>query len=316
MNERLQSGIQAALTDSEMLRSVATMRRDGCAALAISSATRPLTASEIQELKQLGNWADDWQTIQVCSPFNPRRIRGCTFRGEVTLGRFVGLATIGDGVQLPTGVYASTVVDCAIGDDALVRDVSLLANYVVAERAVVFDCGRVISSPGAKFGNDLVVIVGPQMGGRRVPVYAEIDLNTAAEVARISSDGREWQAYSERAAVYADRAAALKALSVPAATCCTPGALSAHSSEPGAELMVRCESPIAPYSEVPTSKRASMPALAFRIACCSGAVKLARPRLWNARWSWNTPTSGVTAKFPKALSVQTARSRWARSRPA
>jgi hypothetical protein len=208
VNAPLIATIRDALTDSELLRTVAAIRQDDGAELAFpDSVPRSLSDAEIRQLQELGNRADDWRTLRVCDPFDPQRIRGCRFHGQVALGRFTGAAAISDGVTLPTGVYDSTLIDCVVGDEALVQDVSLLANFVVARKAVLFDCGRVTSSPDARFGNGMVLNVGPQMGGRRLPVFAEIAMDSAA---RCVSDLNFLDDHSRDVAAYAERAASPK----------------------------------------------------------------------------------------------------------
>src|SRR5262249_20737001 len=118
------------------------------------------------------------------------------------LGAFRGQALLAEGVALPTGVYHSTLVNCVVGHDALVRDVALLANYVVGESAVVLDCGSVTCEGPTAFGNGAALPLGIESGGRDVPVYAEIDLEVAAAVARARSRHDFLRQYVRAVAAY------------------------------------------------------------------------------------------------------------------
>src|SRR5207245_7945303 len=71
----------------------------------------------------------------------------------------------------------------------------------------LFDCGRVTCAPGTTFGNGVALSLGLEGGGRRVPAYAELDVETAAAVAL--SQGRRdlLEAYVAAVAEYAARAA-------------------------------------------------------------------------------------------------------------
>src|SRR2546422_168395 len=73
--------------------------------------------------------------------------------------------------------------------DALVRDVRCLENCVVGPGAALLDWGQVVSDPGTAFGNGAGLPIGIETGGRPVPVYAELDVEVAAAVARLC--GRE-----------------------------------------------------------------------------------------------------------------------------
>lgn len=69
------------------------------------------------------------------------RIRGCRFFGRVLLPLgFAGAAEVEDwmgGPPHPTGVYDSTLADCVVEADSLVKGNSLLSRVVVGQGAVV-----------------------------------------------------------------------------------------------------------------------------------------------------------------------------------
>src|SRR5262249_3586046 len=133
-------------------------------------------------------------------------IRGCSFHGSVTLGRFSGRAVVDQGVALPTGIYNSTLADCVVGHDALIRDVRLLARYVVSEQAVLFNCGMIVCGDATCCGNGAVIQVGPQARGRHVPVFAELDIEIAAAVARPHECPDLSEQFARVVAAYARRA--------------------------------------------------------------------------------------------------------------
>jgi hypothetical protein len=104
------------------------------------------------------------------------------------------------GLELPCGVYRSTVADCVIGHDALVCDVKLLANYAVGEGALLSNCDRVVCEEGTAFGNGAALPVGLETGGREVEIYAEMTVEAAAALA--GPPGRAPAAYREALARY------------------------------------------------------------------------------------------------------------------
>src|SRR5262249_6656776 len=131
-SERLIRAVGAAMADSELARAADSVRQDGGLALALGGArVRPLYPEEVARLEAQGNVADDWRRVRVADGFDWQRVRQSSFHGDVVLGGFAGRARVAGGVELPAGVSHSTLIDCVIGHDALVRDVKLLANYVV-----------------------------------------------------------------------------------------------------------------------------------------------------------------------------------------
>jgi hypothetical protein len=192
---------------------VASVRQDGGRAFALGNAPlRPLHPAEILQLERLGNEAQDWQQLRVAEGFDPGRVRRCCFHGEVVLGRFAGVVDLGEGVQLPAGVYNSTLAQCIVGHDALLRDLKLLANYVVGRAALVWDCGRVVCTGETAFGVGRAVSVGPESGGRKVSVYPELTVDTAAAVAGPPRQAALVQRYNAAVAQYRSRATSMRGI--------------------------------------------------------------------------------------------------------
>src|SRR5207245_10316762 len=120
--------------------------------------------------------------------FDWRKVSDSSFHGDVCLGRFSRLVMLADGLELPAGIDHATLVHCMIGNDVLIRDVKLLANYVVADGAVLLGCGSVTCEGQTAFGNGTALNIGIESGGREVAVYAEIDLAVAEAVAYARSE--------------------------------------------------------------------------------------------------------------------------------
>ncbi len=199
--------VRQAADASELLRRTMSVRADGGLSAALGNVVvRPLRPEERRRLRQNGNRADDWDRVRVAEGFDPARVHRSSFAGDVVLGRFRGRVEVAPDVELPASIDNSTVVDAVIGHDALVRDVRLLSGYVVAGGAVLFDCGRITCRRGCAFGNGMAVRVGPEVGGRDILVYAEIDLDIAAIVARPGFHRDQLGAYAAAVADYQARA--------------------------------------------------------------------------------------------------------------
>ncbi len=181
--------LTTAIRESDFLRTLAALRRDGGVKLALAGGpVRPLREDEIQALAADGNTAEDWRRVRVADGFRPGGVRHCDFRGYVTLGRFEEVLRRPGDIELPSGVYRSTLSNCVIGHNALIRNVGYLAGYVVCEGALVSDCGRVIGEGPTTFGNGIVIPIGPQCGGRWLRPFAEITLDLAATLTSPPAD--------------------------------------------------------------------------------------------------------------------------------
>lgn len=203
MDESLERRATRLAADSELVRTAESVRADGGVALALGGTPlRALFKSEIAQLETLGNRAQDWFRVRVAEGFSPRRVRNCEFRGSVVLGAFDEAVELAGGVEAETGLSNSTIVDCVVGNNATVRDVRLLANYVVCERAVVADCGRITCSPGATFGNGACVPVALEGGGRDIEIFAELTVELATAVARPGALRSELEGYRRAVAEY------------------------------------------------------------------------------------------------------------------
>src|SRR5206468_1489181 len=129
-------GVRAAAETSQLLRAVACIRADSGRRFALADAVPvPLNFEQIAQLQAAGNTAEDWQRVLVVEGFDPARVRGCTFAGDVVLGRFDGWVSVAEGVRLPAGLANATLADCVIGHGALIRNVALLAACVVGPGA-------------------------------------------------------------------------------------------------------------------------------------------------------------------------------------
>ncbi len=203
MSDRLLEPLVTALRDSEFLRTLRAVRADGGVAWALAGEqARALHAREIEDLAADGNTAEDWRRVRVAVGFRPGRVRHCEFRGYVALGRFDETARARGGVELPTGVYRSTLSNCVVGHEALVRNVGLLADCAVGPGALVSDCGRVCCDGPSAFGNGTAIPIGPQCGGRWLRPFAELTFDLAAALTAPGADPDLAARYAELLAEY------------------------------------------------------------------------------------------------------------------
>ena len=133
---------------------------------------RSLTSQEIEIMEQTGCQAEDWSRIEVKEGFDPRRVRRVKFSGRVRIGSLQGTVEMGDGVTLPAELADATIVDCLLGDEVRISQVrGYLANYEIADRAVIVDVGTMATRPGATFGNGVKVEAVNEGVGREVRIF-------------------------------------------------------------------------------------------------------------------------------------------------
>ena len=173
---------------------------------------RQLNAHEISQLESLGNSAADWWRLRVAEDFDCSRVQQCSFHGEVVLGRFTEELTVEEGLSVLVGIYRSTIVNAVIGHNALIRDVKLLANYVVGSNANIGNCATIACSAATTFGNGQAISLGLQGGGREVPMYAEIDVDVAAALACGPSRLVLWQPHARAVVDYVGQVASTRGI--------------------------------------------------------------------------------------------------------
>jgi hypothetical protein len=201
--ETLEARLRQLMESSDLIRTLSDARVDGGQKYALGgSPLRQLFKPEIAMMEEQGSTAEDWSRVRVAERFNARRVRNCEFRGNVILGEFKQRVRLAEGVEVISGLANSTIVDCVIGNDALIKDVRLLANYVVAEGAIVVDCGRVVCSASASFGNGTRAAVALEGGGREIELLAEMDVELASLVAKPLDRRTELEAYRKTVQEY------------------------------------------------------------------------------------------------------------------
>jgi hypothetical protein len=172
---------------------------------------REPTREEIAVMEDRGCRCDDWKLVQVAQDFDAFRVRRTHLRGRCLLGRFQGDVEVQPGVRLPSGIYDSTLFDCQVGNDCLIEGVGFAANLIIEREAVLFDVASVTCSGAARFGCGAELPLACEVGGREVPVWAEMTVDAAAVVARNRQDSAGIAAVRQAAEAY------VKAITSPVA---------------------------------------------------------------------------------------------------
>ncbi|HQD10474.1 MAG TPA: DUF4954 family protein, partial [Flavihumibacter sp.] len=117
---------------------------------------RQLTAFEIEVLVRNRNHSDDWNKILVSDAFNPELVKSCTFYGLVRIGKLEAFCLEYSNLQLPVGLYNSTIISSDFGDNVVVNNVNYLAHYIVGNEVMLANINELATSSHAKFGNGII----------------------------------------------------------------------------------------------------------------------------------------------------------------
>lgn len=117
---------------------------------------RELTASEIQELIANGNWSSDWSKVKVSAIFDPKQIQNCKFYGLVRIGNLSPSYLEYRNLQLPIGLYHSTIISSDFGDDVAVHHVGYLSYFIVGNEVLLSQIKEMETGSTAKFGNGIL----------------------------------------------------------------------------------------------------------------------------------------------------------------
>ncbi|MDO9549077.1 MAG: DUF4954 family protein, partial [Candidatus Marinimicrobia bacterium] len=134
-------------------------------------ASRKITTSEIDILKQQGCTAQDWKSISVDDAFPTENIRNVDFFGTIKIGDLAGEKKLPGGIEKGCGIVNSQIANCTIGDHCLISNVRNLANYDIGDNVIIENCKSIISEGNSGFGNGVELDVLNEGGGRTLPIF-------------------------------------------------------------------------------------------------------------------------------------------------
>ncbi|WP_333862659.1 DUF4954 family protein [Sphingobacterium sp.] len=117
---------------------------------------RDLTETEIQQLINNGNWSSDWSKVKVSTVFDPNQVQHCKFYGLVRIGNLSPSYLDYRNLQLPIGLYHSTIISTDFGDDVAVHHVGYLSYFIVGNEVLLSQIKEMETGSTAKFGNGIL----------------------------------------------------------------------------------------------------------------------------------------------------------------
>lgn len=117
---------------------------------------RPLKPAEIEALILNGNRCADWGGVLVRDPFDPSLVRNSEFAGLVRLGRLDRAVLEHHDMMVPSGISASRLISCDIGDQCAIHSCSYIAHYIIGDRCILMNNDEIHATDHAKWGNGIL----------------------------------------------------------------------------------------------------------------------------------------------------------------
>lgn len=150
----------------------------------------PLSELAIQQLEAQGCTAADWSKVRVASGTDLKTIQNVRFAGHCLVGRLQGPAfELLPGLPgIRPGLQNVAMTDCLIGDGCAVRDVSQMIRVDMQQNSLAIDCGLIGGGELNALGLDRRIKLGPEAGGREVPVMPGLGYKEFAWMAAQAGD--------------------------------------------------------------------------------------------------------------------------------
>ena len=117
---------------------------------------RSLIASEIEILVRNNNTSNNWNHILVSELFDPQLVKNCSFFGLVRIGKLEPLSLEYKNLNLPVGLFNSTIISCDFGDNVSIHNVNYLSHYVIGTEVMIANVNELAITNSARFGNGII----------------------------------------------------------------------------------------------------------------------------------------------------------------
>eukprot|EP01041_Mallomonas_annulata_P014991 gene14991-31831_t len=152
---------------------------------------RSLNEDEIRQLCTSGNKSVDWTIVFVRKSFDSNSlsfIRNCTFIGWCIIGNCLTEVSDTLGLLFPSTLQNTRFENCVIGDNCYISNTTAVKNVYISHNTSIIDCGYILSDKSTSFSNGQNVAIGPETGGRKIPVHVGLTYREICHVALKRSD--------------------------------------------------------------------------------------------------------------------------------
>lgn len=150
---------------------------------------RPLTAQEIETLRQNSCWAEDWTSVNVSENFKPNYMHRVMLYGEVNIGGFDKNVEVSKGFVKHSGINNATLRNVTIGDDCLIENIgNYINNYTIGDDCYISNISTMETTEGATFGEGNLVSVLNEVGDGNIILFSDLNSQLAAFMAKHFGD--------------------------------------------------------------------------------------------------------------------------------
>eukprot|EP00041_Stephanoeca_diplocostata_P035440 m.1249422 g.1249422 ORF g.1249422 m.1249422 type:complete len:690 (-) comp24701_c0_seq43:2236-4305(-) len=154
---------------------------------------RSLTACEIRQLEENGCTSDNWMAVQVIQSDTGEQQWALNSIPRIWRSHFSGCVILGEFNAKSTGILDSAIIESIVFDNVLISRCTRFERCIALPNVVVRDCITVVcSGKPTSFGNGIVVSIGPETGGRDVPITVECSLETISQCCLHTSPGMHY----------------------------------------------------------------------------------------------------------------------------
>ncbi len=139
-----------------------------------------LTPEAIKILKANGCWSRSWPKVKVTKGFDPTRIAGTIFRGEVRIGSLDGEFVPRDGIRRYAGIFDANLHNVTIGNNCHISNINgWLSNLIIEDNVLMENVGSIVCQGETSFGNGHAIEVLNEGGGRELKITEMTSAQTA-----------------------------------------------------------------------------------------------------------------------------------------
>jgi len=139
-----------------------------------------LTPESISILKKNGCWSRHWEKVKVSRGFDPTRIAGTIFRGEVRIGTLDGHFIPRDGIVRYAGIFDANLHNVSIGNNCHISNVNgWLSNLNIEDDVLIENIGSFVCQGKSSFGNGHRIELLNEAGGRELSITQVTSAQTA-----------------------------------------------------------------------------------------------------------------------------------------
>ena len=117
---------------------------------------KKVTAKQIAVLQANGNVSGNWSHVLVAPGCDVSLIKNCRFYGLVRIGNLEPLILSFSDLEIPVGLYNSTIISSDIGDNVAIDQVLYLSHYIIGNDVILTNISELITSNRSKFGNGVI----------------------------------------------------------------------------------------------------------------------------------------------------------------